>query len=140
MRAGAILAAILAAPGCGNGGVRWQGPTFGDAHAVAQRTGQLTFVYFRNWYSVACTNFEEQVLKHPDVLAALRGLVCVPLDYDWDRPLARRFGVSDVPAYVIVAADGRVLARAQAPITREELLAAIRAAQGAGAATAGPPP
>jgi len=128
-----VLPAVMA--GCG-GGIHWQGPTFPEARARACRTNQLTFVYFRSWYLVECTDFEERVLKDPAVLSETRDMVCVALDFDWDRPLAQQWELNAVPAFAIVAPNGEVLCRRQAPITRDELLAALRSAKsGFGAAT-----
>jgi hypothetical protein len=121
--------------------IPWRGPTFPDAHAIARRGNQLTFVYFRSWYSVECTDFEESVLKHPDVLAETRDLVCCVLDFDWDRPLADKWRLTGVPAFAIVAPSGAVLARDQTPIQRAALLAAMRGAKAtlaAGGALPGP--
>lgn len=134
------LPIAIAVAGCGSGpGVRWQGPSYRDAEAVAARTGQLVFVYFRSWYMVDCTQFEEQVLKDPEVLAETEDLVCVALDFDYDRALARQWQLDDRPAYVIVDPDEEVLARDQAPITREELLKGMRAAKKAFAGRRGAP-
>lgn len=88
----------------------------------------MTFVYFRSWYLRECTDFEENILKSPDVLAESRKLVCVPLDYDWDRDLARDWGLDAVPAYVLVSPSGEVLSKAQHPIAPQQLLQDIRAA------------
>jgi hypothetical protein len=129
----------LALAGC-NGGIHWQGPTFNDARALARRTNKLTFVYFRSWYLVECTNFEEQVLKQPDVLAETRSMVCVVLDYDWDRPLAQRWGLKTVPAFAIVSADDEVLVRQAAPVTHDDLLRAIRYAKKRAALASQPTP
>ena len=119
---------LLAAGGC-HPGVAWEFRSFEDAHELAQKRGRLTFVYFRSWYLVDCTNFEENVLRVPEVLLQTRGMVCVPLDFDWDQPLAQRWGLTKVPAFTLVGPDGDVLIRKQAPITREELLAAFREAK-----------
>lgn len=78
---------------------------------------------------VECTRFEEQILKDPEVLTETEDLVCVALDFDYDRSLARQWQLDDRPAYVIVSPDGEILARDQAPITREELLKGMRAAK-----------
>lgn len=131
-----LWVAVLAVGGCSNG-VHWEGPTYQDARSLAVRSNRPVFVYFRSWYSVECTNFEENVLKDPAVLPETAAYVCVPLDFDWDRPLAQQWGLKAVPAFVIVAPDGKVLAQGQAPLTRDQVLAAFRAAR---AAHAGPPP
>ena len=123
--------AVCALPllaGC-DGGVQWEFRTFRDAHEIARDANKLTFVYFRNWYSVECTRFEENILKHPEVLAETRGMVCVPLDFDYDQSLARRWRLQKTPAYVIVTPDRSILARADAPITRDDLLEAMRLAK-----------
>jgi hypothetical protein len=118
----------LAATGCAPG-VKWRFDTYERVHAEAQAANQLTFVYFRNWYSVECTQFEENVLKRPDVLQATADLVCVPIDFDWDLPLADQWDIRRPPAFVIVDPEERILGRGEGEITREELLEAIRQAR-----------
>lgn len=121
-----ILAAL--AGGCSEG-VRWQFGTYPDVHAKSQKAGKLTFAYFRNWYLKECTDFEEQVLKDPEVLAETHAMTCVPLYFDYDRRLAESWGLDAPPAYVIVSPDGEVLAKDTSPIARDDLLASIRAAR-----------
>jgi len=118
----------LGLAGC-NGGIHWQGPSFAEAGALARRANKLTFVYFRSWYLVECTDFEEKILKNPEVLAEARGMVCAVLDFDWDRPLAQQWHLKTVPALAIVAPSGELLGEQCAPITREELLRVIRSAK-----------
>ncbi len=119
---------LLVATGCSEG-VHWTVGTYDDAHAQAVAAHQATFVYFRNWYLTECTEFEEKVLKQPDVLNETRTMVCVPLSFDWDRPLAQQWRLAAPPAIAIVAPDGTVLARDDAPITAADLLAEMRAAK-----------
>ncbi len=122
------LLVTLGLAGC-NSGIHWQGPTFTDAYSAARRAHKLTFVYFRSWYLVECTDFEEKVLKNPEVLTETRNMVCCVLDFDWDRPLAQQWRLKSVPAFAIVAPTGELLARQAAPLTREEVLRAIRSAK-----------
>ena len=119
---------VLAAAGC-NPGVRWELRPYSEAHQLAQNSGKLTFVYLRNWYMVECTDFEEKVLKDPEVLAETHTMVCVPLNFDYDRPLAEQWQLKKPPAYVIVGPDDQVLARHDAPVRRDELLLGIRTAR-----------
>jgi hypothetical protein len=119
-----LIAALAAASGC-QPGVQWRLGPYEDARVQAQTQRQLTFVYFRTWYSVECTRFEEDVLKQPRVLEALKGLVAVPLEYDVDRNLAQRWGLTQVPAFAIVGPSGNVLASGQGVVSVEVLLAAI---------------
>ncbi len=125
---------VLLACGAGLGGgcargVHWRIGTFEEAHREAQRTDQLTLVYFRSWYLVECTEFEERVLRDPAVLAESDRMVCVPLDFDWDRRLAERWELEDVPAVAVVGPHGEVLAKHGGPLTKTELLALIETAR-----------
>lgn len=148
-RAGTIGLALLSATllvGCSEG-IRWRAFTYPDAAAAARADRKLTFVYFRSWYSVECTHFEEEVLKNRAVLAETQSMVCVPLDFDHDRMLApqsltRQWGLQKVPAFAIVTPEGQVLEQAEAPITLSGLLDAIRAAKAksAGSTQPAPPP
>lgn len=121
----------LLATACGSPGVRWQVGTYHDVHRQAATANQLTFVYLRSWYLVECTDFEENILKDPEVLAETRQMACVPLDFDWDQSLAKRWRIDKVPAFVIVAPTGEILARGQYPIAKAELLDNIHNAQNA---------
>ncbi len=110
-------------------GIRWQGYVFDPVYAKSRAENKLTFVYFRNWYAVECTEFEESVLKQPVVREAVANLISVALSFDWDRPLADRWGIRQTPAFVIVDPEGRVLARGEGDISLEALLDAIEQAK-----------
>jgi hypothetical protein len=128
---GVVLGAglgLLALAGCQRT-MRWSNLSLPEAQRRAQASQQLTFVYFRTWYSVECTDFEENLLRRPDVLAETRGMINVRLDFDWDHALAQRWELDRAPAYAILAPNGQVLARDQAPIEHKTLLAAIRGAK-----------
>ncbi len=120
--AGFLLLGSLA--GC-RPGLPWRLTTFEAAHKEAQAQNRLTFVYFRAWYLVDSTRFEDDVLSDPAVRTALSDFVCVPLSYDVDRNLAGRWGLRDLPAYAIVDPAGVPVESAAGPITLRDLLAAI---------------
>jgi hypothetical protein len=112
-------------------GVQWRGLIFEPVHADARRDNKLTFVYFRHWAVMACTDFEENVLKSPAVLEALRpdgAFYCAVLDAYADRRLASDWGIEAPPGVVILDPTGRVLARLAGKITAEQLLAAMTGA------------
>lgn len=123
----AVSVWLLAATGC-QSAVRWEIGTFDDAQKIALQTHRLTFVYFRSWYLVECTQFEDKVLSNPAVRAALDPLVCVPLDFDWDRPLATRWGLTRSPAIAVVDQDRQALAKAEGDMTVQQVLDALSAA------------
>lgn len=119
---------VLGAFGC-SPGIRWYVAPMPDARAESARRSQLMFVYFRNWYEVDCTRFEEEVLKLSEVRSATSDMVCVPLAYDWDKDLAAQFAVGEPPAVVILTPDGEVAARLWGNISKEKLVQAINDAK-----------
>ncbi len=140
------MALLTLLAGCSEGvhwpgvtSIRWHGPTYQDAHAVAQREHKLTFVYFRNWYLKDCTEFEEHMLGDLEVVGETRSLICTVLDFDWDRPLAEKWGIKMVPGFVITTPDDEVLVKQQRPISRDELLKALRLAKEKFGGSAKPP-
>jgi hypothetical protein len=130
MRCAGLLLGVAGAAGLGcSPGINWRFDTYERVHGEAQVANQLTFVYFRNWYSVECTRFEEDVLKQPAVLEAVRDLRCVPLSFDWDQPLAEEWEISQPPAFAIVDPQGQILADGEGDITLEAMLEAIQQAK-----------
>lgn len=124
---GAFLAvSLLGMLGCD--GVRWRLDRYDRVHDDAVRDKRLTFVYFRHWAAVQCTEFEEKVLKDAAVLAETKHFYCVPLAFDWDRELADQWDVREPPGVVIVGVDDRVLGKLCGVITRDALLALMRRA------------
>jgi hypothetical protein len=114
--------------GCSSG-IRWHGYTFDSVHAESRQDQKLTLVYFRHWSVIACTEFEDNVLKDPRVLEVSADLYCVPLDFNWDRPLAEEWGITELPGVVILDPEERILARLSGDISVEKLLDAIAEAQ-----------
>ncbi len=102
---------------------------FQEVFARTCQQRKVTFVYFRNWYSIECTNFEEKTLKDVEVLFETTSMVNIPLDFDYDRVLAEQWDIDAVPAYVLLAPDGQVLAMRKPPLTRDQLLTDIRDAR-----------
>ena len=130
---GAVVLGLLCAflGGC-SPGIRWRGYTFDRVHAESRRDQKLTFVYFRHWALVACTDFEENVLKDPTVLELLQPdgvFYCAVLDFLLDRPLAEEWGIEAAPGVVILDPKGRVLARLSGEISVERLREAIQTAR-----------
>lgn len=122
MLGGALLA--LGALGCQEG-IAWRGYSFDPVHREAASTGKLTFVYFRNWYLVECTRFEDNVLRSRPVRDATADLDCVVLSFDADHERALQWGLIQPPAVAIVAPDGSPLAAGWGEMSIEKLLAQI---------------
>lgn len=124
----AIVLGLFFVSGC-SPGINWRGFAYEPVLAQSREENKLTLVYFRSWYLVACTEFEENVLKKPEVISATTDLNCVALDFDWDRPLADAWDIREAPAVVIVDPEERVLGAAMGQITLETLLEIILEAQ-----------
>ncbi|MFQ5806962.1 MAG: TlpA family protein disulfide reductase [Phycisphaerae bacterium] len=131
-RTAVVLGFLCALAGACSPGIRWRGYTFERVYADSERDQKLTFVYFRHWAVTECTDFEENVLKHPAVLEALHpngAYYCAVLDILLDRPLADEWGVEAPPGVVILDPEGRVLARLSGEISIAQLLEAIQVAK-----------
>lgn len=114
--------------------MQWRGFAYEPVFMESRRDAKLTLVFLRNWYSVECTEFEEQVLGDPQVIAATRGLYCVKVEESTpvDRALALAWGIDATPAIVIVTPDSKVLVRMQgATMTVDDVLDAIAEARAA---------
>ena len=116
------------AAGCSSG-IPWRGFTFERVHEQSRRDHKLTFVYFRHWSVIACTDFEEDVLEDAAVRKATADLYCVPLDFHWDRTLADEWDVQEPPAVVILDPRRRVMASRSGAISVKELLEMIESAR-----------
>lgn len=132
-------ALLPGAVGC-TAGVRWRYDFFDRVHVESRAAGKLTLVYFRTWYSVECTRVEDNVFASEQAGSATGKLNCVILNYDVDRSLATAWSIDTIPAFVIVDGQSRVLARVQGEFALEQLLAAIRQAETAFAASSSPSP
>ncbi len=128
--AGAVISASLLLAGC-TPGVHWRLVRYEDAYRIGQREARPVFVYFRSAFAPECPDFEEHILKDPEVLSETNVMVCVPLEFldRRNQQLAGGWQIVKVPGYAIVAPDGRLLAHRQAPLARDDLLRDMRAAR-----------
>ncbi|MDD3118834.1 MAG: cytochrome c biogenesis protein CcdA, partial [Victivallales bacterium] len=74
-------------------------------------SGQNMVLYFRRIPSPRCARFERETLTDPEVRQAMNNMVSVRIDADIQPGLADEFRVRYLPALVMVAPDGRILAR-----------------------------
>lgn len=123
-----LLAATIVPAGC-TPGIQWRDYAYDAARDASRRGNKLAFIYFRQWSSVECTQFEEKVLKDPRILQATTDLYCVALEFGWDEGLARDWGITAPPAVALVDPQGRVLAKSEGLVSAEELLKRVQAAQ-----------
>jgi hypothetical protein len=81
-------------------GVKWHAFAYDPRQPAAGRgsADRLALIYLRNWYDVACTRFEDQVLATKEAAEAAAGMYCIELNYDWDQKLAQAWGLYKTPA------------------------------------------
>jgi thiol:disulfide interchange protein len=82
---------------------------FDGAELERQSTRASLLVYFQKKSCDGCRRFEKDVLAAPEVKSFLYGVVKVrvdPDDGDREQKLARRFGVSQLPAVAVVPQQG----------------------------------
>ncbi len=92
-------------------GVQWS-PTLESAKHLARRSNRLVFMQFYAAWSPVCRLMGQRVFSRPDVAAAMEpNYVAVGIDTDRAAPIAKEFGVTALPAIVIVTPEGKVLDR-----------------------------
>ncbi len=87
---------------------------FEAALREARRRGRPLLVHFYADWCGPCQIMEAQVLHTPAIEQQIRrDFVAVKVDFDRRGDVARRYGVQVLPADLILAPDGRVLARSE---------------------------
>jgi len=88
-------------------------PTIEDALAHAAAAGKPLVVEFGAVWCKPCRDFEDHVLTLPEVKKAIAAVEYVRYDIDTNPgdAAARRYGVSSVPAFFILGADGTAIER-----------------------------
>jgi thiol:disulfide interchange protein len=82
---------------------------YDGAELERQSARASLLLYFQKRSCEGCRRFEKEVLAAPEVKSFLTGVVKVrvdPDDGDREQRLARRFGVSQLPAVAVVPAQG----------------------------------
>ena len=92
-------------------GVQWQ-PTVETAKRVAGQTGRLVLIHFWDDGCGPCQIMERNVYSRADVAAAIdRDFVAVKVNRSHFPASASQYGVSGVPADVIIAPNGQLIER-----------------------------
>lgn len=82
--------------------------TFEEALEKAKKENKIVFVDFWASWCGACKRFDADVLSDAAVVTETRDLVCMKIDAQSEAgvPLARLYGVRDLPSLVFVDPDG----------------------------------
>lgn len=85
----------------------WQ-PTLAEARAVAAETGVPILIHFTGQNCIHCTIMDREVFADPGVQRSLRtNVAAVMINRDLNPAVAAEFGISAVPADVILYPDGQ---------------------------------
>ncbi len=107
----AVLGVCLTSSAPAQQGVRWQ-PTLESARRTAGQTGRLVLIHFWGEGCRPCEMMERNVYSRPDVAAAIdRDFVAVKINRAHFPESASQYGVSGVPADVIITPQGQLLQR-----------------------------
>jgi thiol:disulfide interchange protein len=77
-----------------------------DAIAQATKENKLIYAEFTASWCSACKVFEEKTLGTPEGQAALKQVVYVRIDFDRNQEIAKQYGVTGLPAGLILEAVG----------------------------------
>ena len=90
-------------------GVRWQ-PTVDAARRLAEQTNRLVLIHFWSDGCPPCLMMERDVFPRPEVAAALeRDFVAVKVNRSYFPATAAQYGITAVPADVVITPQGQVL-------------------------------
>ncbi|MBT8220523.1 MAG: thioredoxin family protein [Bacteroidia bacterium] len=88
----------------------WIG-TYNEAENIAQKEGQLIFLYFWSPSSEQCRRMDIEVFAKSETQALLNKFVPTRINFTLERDIASRFGVMAIPTVVMVDAYGVVMER-----------------------------
>ena len=96
----------MAVPLClgtlGCSGIEWV-YDYSEAESRARLEQKELFIYFRQWTSSECGRIEGNWLhRSPAVAAALKDKVNCWLEWDFSQGIARKYGLKEPPAFVLV--------------------------------------
>jgi len=114
---GSLLAAIFAltfpSPVTAQQSLRWQ-PTLEAAKALAAQSNRLILIHFWAEWCGSCRQMEQEVLSRPEVVAAIdANYVPVKVNSDYFPTTRQQYGVTALPADVVITSQGQLVERLQ---------------------------
>lgn len=105
-----VLAVLAAGPAYSLGAPDWT-HDFDQALAEARQSHRAVLVDFSAGWCAPCKQMDRDLWSRPDVIELTRKVIAVRVDYDRQRGLASKQGVSGIPAVIVFDPWGRALAR-----------------------------
>lgn len=127
-----LLAALaLVAAACGRGDDIWFDGDFSAATSLAKQNGSLVMLAFETRWCTWCRRMNRETFSHPEVRAALDGVVALKLDAErGGKSLAARYGVDSYPTIVFTDGDGGEVDRIRGYLPPGEFIAESRRIRG----------
>ncbi|HEX3727806.1 MAG TPA: thioredoxin family protein, partial [Pirellulales bacterium] len=120
-----IALAVVAASALAQDQIPWQ-PSLEAARQVAAQTNRLVCVHFWSTTCQPCMRLEKEVFSNAEVAKALEAnFVMVKLNVDESPGTARVYGVSSIPADVIISPSGQLVSQVQSPPTATQYIAQL---------------
>jgi thioredoxin-related protein/YHS domain-containing protein len=111
------------------GGIEWRSD-LQDAHAEAKSKHQLLWIQFTGPWCHFCNLMDRESFIHPKVVGQSHDhFVPIKLQSDVHEELATRLGVAGLPATVLVAPTGEVVAKHEGYVDGETFLAFLESAR-----------
>ena len=122
---GLVALALAPAPAWGDDQITWQ-PSLEVARKLAAQSNRLVLVHFWSTSCKPCVRLEKEVLSRPEVARALSAhFVMVKLNVDESLGTARVYGVSSVPADVVISPSGQLISQQLSPPTANQYIAQL---------------
>jgi protein disulfide-isomerase len=122
----ALVVASMASVVHGQDRVRWQWDVE-RAKQQASHTNRLVLLHFWTRSCQPCLRLERDVFSQATFAAGMEeDFVPVKVNAEDMPSLATKYGITSVPTDVIIAPDGRVVARSRCPQTADQYLVSLR--------------
>jgi thiol:disulfide interchange protein len=127
-----VIATMFGSINCGQAGstqsaVNWK-TDFAAAQEQAKKENKLMLITFHADWCSWCHEMDEQTFSKVEVGKASEPFVCVKVDVDEHRDIAKQFGVNPLPYTVIARPNGDIVDSKEGYLEPEELLPVLTAA------------
>jgi len=123
-----VLITMISKMGSGNDLVPWR-HSLSDAQAEAGRVNKPVFAYFTATWCGPCQSLKRTTWSAKNVASAMEGYVPVKLDVDEEGTLAQKYGVSSIPMFIIMDAQGQVKQSTSGAMGAEEMVSWLKQGQ-----------